>query len=177
MPNCWLFIYVHIRLILTFLVKTECIFFLTRAEVPGVVGVRNVKWLGQITASRHSPVHGRFISIDRDLIFFRTWITWMEKKWPKKCPPSNPWALHALHVLVLYWKFILNSVKVALKLSLFVFPGEEAEGPWQRGIAYKGFSPMVKDDSHIINPWLWTALGHGPHVRYVEYVRIWKAST
>ena len=39
-----------------------------------MVGVRNVKWLGQITASR-----------------------------------------------------------------------EEAEGPWQRGIAYKGFSPMVKD--------------------------------
>lgn len=45
-----------------------------RVVVPGVVGVRNVKWLGQITASR-----------------------------------------------------------------------EEAEGPWQRGIAYKGFSPMVKD--------------------------------
>lgn len=45
-----------------------------RVIVPGVVGVRNVKWLGQITASR-----------------------------------------------------------------------EEAEGPWQRGIAYKGFSPMVKD--------------------------------
>ena len=21
---------------------------------------------------------------------------------------------------------------------------EEAEGPWQRGLAYKGFSPMVK---------------------------------
>lgn len=45
-----------------------------RVVVPGVVGVRNVKWLGQITASR-----------------------------------------------------------------------DEAEGPWQRGIAYKGFSPMVKD--------------------------------
>ena len=43
-------------------------------QVPGVVGVRNVKWLGRITASR-----------------------------------------------------------------------EEAEGPWQRGIAYKGFSPMVKE--------------------------------
>ncbi|CAK9016368.1 unnamed protein product [Durusdinium trenchii] len=45
-----------------------------RAIVPGVVGVRNVKWLGEIIASR-----------------------------------------------------------------------EEARGPWQRGIAYKGFSPMVKD--------------------------------
>ena len=43
-----------------------------------MVGVRNVKWLGQITASR-----------------------------------------------------------------------EEAEGPWQRGIAYKGFSPMVKDGGEL----------------------------
>ena len=100
----------------------------------------------------------------------------------KKNGPKN--ALHQIHepsTASTCWfctgNLFLNSLKVALKLSLFVFPGEEAEGPWQRGIAYKGFSPMVKDDSHIINPWLWTALGHGPHVRYAEYVRIWKAST
>lgn len=49
-----------------------------RLVVPGVVGVRNVKWVGRIRAST-----------------------------------------------------------------------EEAEGPWQRGLAYKGFSPMVKDLQNI----------------------------
>merc|ERR1719220_2972576 len=48
--------------------------FPVRLVVPGVVGVRNVKWVGRITTSM-----------------------------------------------------------------------EEAQGPWQRGIAYKGFSPNVKD--------------------------------
>lgn len=176
MPNCWLFIYVHIRLILTFLVKTECIFFdPCRGSRCGRCEKCEMAWpdhgFQTLAGAREVHQHWSWFDLFPDLDYLDG------KKWPKKCPPSNPWALHALHVLVLYWKFILNSVKVALKLSLFVFPGEEAEGPWQRGIAYKGFSPMVKDDSHIINPWLWTALGHGPHVRYVEYVRIWKAST
>eukprot|EP00933_Yihiella_yeosuensis_P070685 TRINITY_DN78836_c0_g1_i1.p1 TRINITY_DN78836_c0_g1~~TRINITY_DN78836_c0_g1_i1.p1 ORF type:complete len:660 (+),score=140.00 TRINITY_DN78836_c0_g1_i1:139-2118(+) len=49
-----------------------------RLVVPGVVGVRNVKWVGRIRAS-----------------------------------------------------------------------SEEAEGPWQRGLAYKGFSPMVKDLKNV----------------------------
>ena len=52
--------------------------------------------------------------------------------------------------------------------------GEEAEGPWQRGIAYKGFSPMVKDSLDMF--WL-LSIGFRTVWRILTAVRIWKALT
>merc|ERR1719384_3115817 len=40
----------------------------------------------------------------------------------------------------------VRNVKWVSKIEL---SKEEAEGPWQRGIAYKGFSPMTKDCSGV----------------------------